>query len=43
MLESKTLHEIVPQAPLGQRPSLAEEAPTTTFPTCDDDFKNEFE
>jgi hypothetical protein len=42
MLESMTLHKVVPQAPLQQRPSLAEETPMT-FPTCDDNFINKFE
>jgi hypothetical protein len=43
MLESVKLHEVVPQAPLQQRPSLAEESPTMTFSTCDDDLINKFE
>jgi hypothetical protein len=42
-LESMKLHEVVPQAPLQQHPSLAEETPTMTFSTCDDDLTNEFE
>jgi hypothetical protein len=37
------LHEVVPQAPLQQRPLLAEETPMTTFPTCDDDLIKEIE
>jgi hypothetical protein len=41
-LEYAMLHEVVPQAPLWQHPSLAEEAPMMMFPTCDDDFINEF-
>jgi hypothetical protein len=42
MLEFMKLHKVVPQSPLQQRPSLAEETPTPTFPTCDDDLINEF-
>jgi hypothetical protein len=41
MLESVTLHEVVLQVPLQHCPSLEEETPTTTFPTCDDDLINE--
>jgi hypothetical protein len=37
------LHEVVPQTPLQQHPSLAEESPTMAFFTCDDDLINKFE
>jgi hypothetical protein len=42
MLESTKLHDVIPHAPLQQRPSLEEETPTTAFPTCDEDLINEF-
>jgi hypothetical protein len=41
-LESVKLHEVVPQAPLQQHPSLDEEYPTMMFPMCDDNLINEF-
>jgi hypothetical protein len=42
-IESKKLHEVVQQAPMQQRLSLAEETPTMMFPTCDDGLINVFE
>jgi hypothetical protein len=42
-LESVKFHKVVPQDPLQQRPSLADETPMTTFPICDDYLINKFE
>jgi hypothetical protein len=35
-LESAMLHEVVPEAPLQQLPSLVKKPPMLVVPTCDD-------